>query len=33
VILIVLEERDVGLIWDIDQVPVKNFDWLPITPL
>jgi hypothetical protein len=21
-----------GLIWDIDQVPSRNFNWLPFTP-
>jgi hypothetical protein len=21
-----------GLFWDIGQVPVRNFDWLPFTP-
>jgi hypothetical protein len=32
VVLVMLEERDVDLIWDIGQVPAKNFDWLPFTP-
>jgi hypothetical protein len=32
VVLVVLEERGVDLIWDIGQVPAKNFDWLPFIP-
>jgi hypothetical protein len=30
--LIELEESDIDSIWDICQVPVRNFDWLSFTP-
>jgi hypothetical protein len=32
VILIELEERGIGSIWDISQVPMRNFDWLSFIP-
>jgi hypothetical protein len=32
VVLVELEDRGVGSVWDIGQVPARNFDWLPFTP-
>jgi hypothetical protein len=32
-VLVELEERGVGRFWDIGRVPLRNFDWLPFTPL